>query len=114
MGVPLLPGVPFRVPFGLQVRRMGVPLLSCKPGAGKFVAAVLALQIKIREAAQCGKVTPEQIPGVYRNRLAEIRETDGWRLGGPTQTGAGQRIWQCHSDGNVVCQSGQTKPRCTV
>ena len=85
-------GVPFVAPL-LAGPENGCPLLafpllaflSCKPGAGDCAAAMLALQIEIREAGQCGKVTPEQIPGVYRNRLAEIRATDGVLVAQPKQ-----------------------------
>jgi len=46
---------------------------------------MLALQIEMRAAWQCGKVTREQIPEVYRNRLAEIHETDGVLMAQPQQ-----------------------------
>jgi hypothetical protein len=61
-----------------------------KQGEGEFVSAMVALRIEIREALQSGKVTREQIPEVYGDRLAGIVETDGVLKAQPKQVARSQ------------------------
>ena len=56
-----------------------------KLGEGEFVSDMEALRIEIREALQSGRVTREQIPDVYGDRLARISETDGVLKAQPKQ-----------------------------
>lgn len=58
-----------------------------KLGEGEFVSDLVALRIEIREALHNGKVTREQIPGIYGDRLARISEADGVLKAQPKQIG---------------------------
>jgi hypothetical protein len=56
-------------------------------GQGKWVSAGQALRMEIGRAVEAGKITREQIREVYGERLANLREDEGFLRAIPRRTG---------------------------